>query len=307
MFHLAPHSTLNTSTSCLSFPPPLCYCRPLLRTQTCCPRIQLSTVKIQGRMAFYGIPLLHKLWVPKDRAQQDGQTTTPPDSDLEDEQKRKMLASPLYLREREENEGQARACHSERESLLTTSSSRELKFSGKPDSMFSCHSESSQNNVFPKETEITNQETVSTVLFILFLNLLTRRMLGSHFLMETRITCFINQGLKLWSRNMKWDLLTVVSMSSSNKLMLKDWNYILNLEENNFAHKKNYLWMKKRFEKLRYEIYTRWEKWRERKNYESTNSLCKNWEKVMRQYKGSLHKCRKCKSRWSLWMIQENF
>ena len=40
---------------------------------------------------------------------------TPPDSDLEDEQLRKMLASPLYIRERKENEGQARVCHSERE------------------------------------------------------------------------------------------------------------------------------------------------------------------------------------------------
>ena len=27
----------------------------------------------------------------------------------------------------------------------------------------------------------------------------------------------------------------------------------------------------------------------------------------MRQYKGSLHKCRKCRSRWILWMIQGNF
>ena len=109
--------------------------------------------------------------------------TTPPDSDLEDEQLLEMLVSPLYLREREENEGQARACHSERESLmihsslnpdvsgkpdaecvqkrdanpqrtqachskregLITSSSRDLKVSWKPDAVFSCHSESSQN------------------------------------------------------------------------------------------------------------------------------------------------------------------
>ena len=34
-------------------------------------------------------------------------------SDLEDEQIRKMLASPLYSRERDEYEEQARACHSE--------------------------------------------------------------------------------------------------------------------------------------------------------------------------------------------------
>ena len=39
----------------------------------------------------------------------------PPDSDFEDEQYRKMLASPLYIQEREENEGQTRAYHSEQE------------------------------------------------------------------------------------------------------------------------------------------------------------------------------------------------
>ena len=66
---------------------------------------------------------------------------TPPDSDLEDEQ---MLASPLYIREREENEGQARAYHSKRESL-TIQSSRNPEVSGKLDAMFSRHSESSQN------------------------------------------------------------------------------------------------------------------------------------------------------------------
>ena len=39
------------------------------------------------------------------------------DSDLEDREVRKMLASPLYMREREQNEGQARAHHSERRKL----------------------------------------------------------------------------------------------------------------------------------------------------------------------------------------------
>ena len=54
--------------------------------------------------------------------------TTPPGSDLEDEQLRKMLASPLYVHEREENEGQTRACHSRRESLMTSSPSRSRSF-----------------------------------------------------------------------------------------------------------------------------------------------------------------------------------
>ena len=48
-------------------------------------------------------------------------------------------------------------------------------------------------------------------------------MLGDLFLKVTRIICLIKQGLNLWSRNTKWDLFKAVSMSFSNKLMLKDW------------------------------------------------------------------------------------
>ena len=35
--------------------------------------------------------------------------------------------------------------------------------------------------------------------------------------------------------------------------------------------------------------------------------FAQDWKKVMRHHKGSLHKCRKCKKRWILWMIQGNF
>ena len=93
-----------------------------------------------------------------------------------------------------------------------------------------------------------------------------------------KIICLIRQGLNLWCRNVKWDLLLAVSMSSSNKLVLKDWSYktpitgILNLDENKLGYKKNYLWRKRCIEILKYEIDTRWEKWRELKNYELTNS-----------------------------------
>ena len=96
---------------------------------------------------------------------------------------------------------------------------------------------------FPKDRS-NEPETVSRVVFVLLLDLLTRQMLGNHFLMETKIICLIKQGLNLRSRNIKRDLLTVVSMSSSNKLMIKDWNWrtpitdLLKLEENNFANKK---------------------------------------------------------------------
>ena len=56
----------------------------------------------------------------------------PLDSDFEDEQKRRMLASPSKIQEREENDGQARAYHSERESLMIHCS-RDPEVSGKPD------------------------------------------------------------------------------------------------------------------------------------------------------------------------------
>ena len=57
---------------------------------------------------------------------------TSPDLDLEDKQLRKMRPSPLKIQEREEHEGQTRACHSERESLMINSS-QNPKVSGKPD------------------------------------------------------------------------------------------------------------------------------------------------------------------------------
>ena len=149
---------------------------------------------------------------------------TPPDSDLEDEQLRKMPASPLCIWEREENAGQARPYHSERESLMVQSS-RNPEVSGKPDAecvqkreanaqrtqayhsrreslTVSSSRESSkfQGNLmgcsratvnrvrtrFPKETEVTNRETDLRIVFVLFFNLLTWQMLGNLFLVETR-------------------------------------------------------------------------------------------------------------------------
>ena len=198
--------------------PLLCYCLSLLQNQTCCRRLHLSTAKIHGRMAVSrntNPPQVKSPegsssagWDPRKQRIDDQvdieeigvkplswsqslihsaygsaeSIATAPDLDLEDEQSRMMLASPLKIREREENEGQARAYHSERESLmihscrpdvsgkpdaecvqkreasaqrtqacdsrresLMTSSCRDLEVSGKPDAGFSCHSESSQN------------------------------------------------------------------------------------------------------------------------------------------------------------------
>ena len=102
-------------------------------------------------------------------------------------------------------------------------------------------------------------------------------MLRNLFLMKTRIICLIRQGLNLWGRNIKWDLLTVVSMNFINELMFKDWNWwtfitdMLNLEENKLIYKKSYLRRKKFSEIPKHEVRTNWERWRELMNYELTD------------------------------------
>ena len=134
------------------------------------------------------------------------------------------------------------------------------------------------------KTEATNWEISSRVVFILFLDLLTHQMLEDLLLMAIKITCSVRQDLNSWSRNTKWNLWTTVLLSFSNKLMLKDWNCrahntdIMNLEETELVYKKNYLW-RNRFSdilKLKSEVCTKWENWRELKNYELTKSQSKN-------------------------------
>ena len=132
-----------------------------------------------------------------------------PDSDLDDEQIRRMLASPLKIREGEENEGVSQAYHSERESLMTQSSWNPGT-SGKPDAMCVQKREAnakrhqayhsgreslmkgfvSRDRSFHLNLVRCFHATVSTVLLIW-------QMLGNHFLMETRIMCLIKQGLNL--------------------------------------------------------------------------------------------------------------
>ena len=94
--------------------------------------------------------------------------------------------------------------------------------------------------------------------------------------------------------------LNIVSVSFSIKLMLKDWNYrthnidLLNLDENKFACKKNYL-SRKRFSEIQKEL----------KKFERRSVSAKK-EKIMRKFNSSFPNCRTCKDRWIVWMIQEN-
>ena len=155
---------------------------------------------------------------------------------------------------------------------LMSSSSLEPSAPGKLAALFSCGSEEPGNQfksaVFKK---------------------LTRQIWEDLFLKATKITSSVRQDLNLWSKSIKLDLSTIASVSYSNMLMLKDWNWRtkntekLNLEENKYVYKKSYLWRKKFSQILKSDICMRSEKWRELKIYELTNSLY-----------GSHHKCRKC-------------
>ena len=176
------------------------------------------------------------------------------DSDLEDGELRKMLASPLKIREREENSDSSRrptasgkpeaviiqkrgasaqrtqADHSRRESLMS-SSSQEPRASGKPDVMFSSRSNEPGNQLESSMFKFANPSNLGR-------SLLARVL---------KIICSVRQDLNLRSKNIKSHLSINVSISFSNKLMLKEWIWMtpitdtLNLEEKNLAHKKNYL------------------------------------------------------------------
>ena len=139
-------------------------------------------------------------------------------------------------------------------------------------------------------------------------------MLLSLFLMEIEITCLLKQDPNWWSRNTKWNLLTSVLVSFSNKLMLNDWNWrtpitdTLNLDDTKCDYKKNQLWKKKLFEILKIRSMHEMEEMKRAQELRVDEiSQCKILQKIMRQYKNPLRSCRKFKDRWILRMIQENF
>ena len=78
--------------------------------------------------------------------------TLPPESDLDDEQIRALLASPLYLQEREANAVRSQVYHSEREHLMSSSSQDPIS-TGKPVAVFSSQSRLNQDT-FPRETNL---------------------------------------------------------------------------------------------------------------------------------------------------------
>ena len=121
---------------------------------------------------------------------------------------------------------------------------------------------------FSNEKEIMNQETVARVVIILFLHLLTGQILGNFLMMGIKIICLIRQSLNLWNRNIKWNLWLELEHAHHGQIESR--------REHSRPTRRPIYEGKKRFERLSDGVVTRWEKWREQKNFELTKSQCKN-------------------------------
>ena len=128
---------------------------------------------------------------------------TPPDSDLEDQQLRKMLASPLYTEvsvKPDAESAQKREANAQRTQSLSLKTRKfDVKFFSRltnlQGNLVQCF-RATVNRVitrFPKETEVTNRETVSRVVFILFLELLTPTNVGK-ILLDVNKDHLLNQA-----------------------------------------------------------------------------------------------------------------
>ena len=195
------------------------------------------------------------------------------DSDLEDGELQKVLASPLYVQGREncnssriptapgklsaiirEREVSAKRTQADRRESLMSSSSQEPRASGKSAAMSSSGSAEPRNQFKSSIFKNADPSIVGRSLL---------EGIKDHLLSQAR-SDLAKQELQVEPLN-NW------SASFSNKLMLKDWNYrthnmdMLNLDENKCVNKKNNLWKRKFSEILDSEICTKWVKLRLRK------------------------------------------
>ena len=128
--------------------------------------------------------------------------TLPPESDVDDEQIWNMLASPLYLQEREARADQPRVYHSFRENSVS-SSSHFREIAGKPAAVFSHTRRSSQETAFPEDINQFKEKVK------LSSGSLIRKKLREQFLKNKEIIYSQKQHLKSWSKNVKLILLTL--------------------------------------------------------------------------------------------------
>ena len=168
----------------------------------------------------------------------------PPGSDLDDEQVRALLASPLCLQDREENAERSRVYHSERENLMS-SSSQDPTSTGNPVALLSSKNRLNQETISDREDFPLRRQQVfgSIEPFFRFCN---RQILRNLFLMVTEITCLLKRDLNSRSKNVTWILSTLAFVNFSGKLTPSGWSWrtpmsdMQNLEESIFDYRKNW-------------------------------------------------------------------
>ena len=84
----------------------------------------------------------------------------PPESDLDDEQIRALLASPLYMQEREANADRSQLYHSVREKNLMSGSSQVPKSMERPVALFSTKNRSNQETYFDRRFSSGHQQVL---------------------------------------------------------------------------------------------------------------------------------------------------
>ena len=187
----------------------------------------------------------------------------PPESDIDDEQLRALLASPLYLQEREAIAERSEVYHSERENLMS-SSSQDPTSTGKPVAVFSSHNRLNRDTFSDRDEFSFRHQQVfgSNEPFIRFSNLanFAKSLLNGnrdHLLTEARSE-LMKQEYKVESLN------TCISelqqQTYCQRLELEDAHlgYVESRREQ--VRLQEELAMKrKHFETVRSEVFTKWE------------------------------------------------
>ena len=181
--------------------------------------------------------------------------TLPHASDLDDEQIRALLASPLYLQEREASADRSQVYHPARENLVS-SSSQVPKSTWKPVALFSSKRKWSQEAISDREDCSSEHQQVpgSNEPPLRFSN---PENSINHSLKSTEIFCLQKQNLKCESKKAEQIFSTVPFVIFRDNLIPIVWKSVVptqalkNIEKSRPDFMKNELSDKEHFEKLR--------------------------------------------------------
>ena len=162
------------------------------RLQVMSSKISLKATLWSSKSMFFHKPSMTSTFDTSDRI-----ATHPPESDLDDEQIRNMLAPPLYLQEREASADRSRVYHSFRENWVC-SSSPFRESAGKPAAVFSHKRKSSQDTSSDREGISSGHQTVQGKVKFSSGSLI-RKKLRRQFLRNKEIINSQKRNLKSWS------------------------------------------------------------------------------------------------------------